>query len=54
MNVVIQKIEDNNIIVIPKNILEKLNLKVNDILEIKMDDNQIVIEKKREKYSRFI
>ena len=51
MEAKVQKWGNSNGIRIPSNILKELGITVNDILSMKQEDNRIVIEKPKKKYS---
>jgi antitoxin MazE len=51
MEAKVQKWGNSNGIRIPSSILKELGITVNDILSLKQEDNRIVIEKPKKKYS---
>lgn len=51
MDTKIQKWGNSSGVRIPSSIMKELGITVNDIISIKQEDNRIVIEKKKNKYS---
>lgn len=43
------KIQDNDFLEIPKNILDKLNWKIGDELKLSLFDDEVILEKKDKK-----
>ena len=44
MKTKLSKCEDSHVLQIPRSILDALNWKVNDILDLKIKDNKLIIE----------